>query len=346
MKFRYLLFIVFIMVLSAGCYDEDKIVPTEGSERMYSLPQGDHDYDEDIVEWFEKYGFYTLYDYNLDDLYWENTGWSEKLEPNLGGRLLAKQGDPEYVGKMLKLFKELFLDYYPEEWLRECMPLKVFLCSGLWDVDWKEGGSLEFGDSTRLWVYNGYDHIAINGASQEIDTIGESMKTKFMKDINMSFMARLINAKKMVAPNDFLRRSSYIYKTYSNNKWFPAVNDFSNYPWGFGPNSLFKDGYLNIQTVKEGMSKEQCQLNDFYYYVVMVMSYSLAELEQENAYWNQSYNGTNVDLRGVLYEKRGFTKVREKYDALVKYIEEDLGVNLDRIRFPERFETEEEENNN
>lgn len=343
MKFKYLFLIVLIAGIFSGCYEEDDIVPTEGNEQMYALPQGDHDYDKDIVEWFNKYGFYTLYDYNINDLYWANTGWEEKLEPNLGGRLLAKQGDPEYVGEMLKLFKEFFLDYYPEEWLKECMPLKVFLCSGLWDVDWKEAGSLEFGDSTRLWVYNGYDHIAINGASQEIDTLGERMKTEFMKDINLSFMTKLINAKKMVAPEAFLKVCPYIYKTYTSNQWFPPVNDFTAGEIFGATQSLFRDGYLNAQTVKQEFSKEQSQLNDFYYYVRMVMSYSLAELEQEEAYWTRSDNTTEVDLRGLLYEKRAFTKVRQKYDIVVDYIQNDLGINLDRIRFPERFATGEGE---
>ena len=75
----------------------------------------------------------------------------------------------------------------------------------------------------------------------------------------------------------------------------------------------------------------------------MVMSYSLAELEQEEAYWTRSDNTTEVDLRGLLYEKRAFTKVRQKYDIVVDYIQNDLGINLDRIRFPERFATGEGE---
>ena len=354
MKIRYLFLIVVIAGMFSGCYDEDEIIPTEGNEHIYSLPQGNHDYDQEIVKWFKDYGFYTVYDYNIGDLYWANTNWEEKLEPNLGGRLLAKQADPDYVGQLLELFKELFLNNYMAEnesdikadWLKECMPLKVFLCSEMWDVDWKEGGSSEFGDSTKVWVRSGYDYIAVNGANAEIGSITEADKKEFMRDINKIFMDKLINAGKMMIPDNFLLRTcTYTYKTYTGNEWFPPVNDFIS--WSTEPftSSLFRDGYLNIQTVKEGASKEQSQLKDFIYYVDLVMSYSLAELEQETAYWGRSDNGTKGEVlyHGILYPRRGFVKVRQKYEAVVKYIEEDLGINLDRIRFPERFETEEEE---
>ncbi|WP_148375441.1 MULTISPECIES: hypothetical protein [Butyricimonas] len=342
MKFRYLFSIVLAAALFAGCYDEDEIVPTEGEEQMYVLPQGNHDYDKDIVKWYEDYGFYTIYDYNIGDLYWANTGWDELVAPNIGGRYVAKQADPAYVGPVLKLFKEFFLDYYSDERLKKYMPLKVFLCSELWE--WKTGWAARE-DSTRLWMHSGYDNIAINGASVEIDTIGEAMKTEFMRDMNWYFINKLINAGEVVAPESFKKVSSYVASTY-NNQWFPPVNDFTAGQVFGATQSLFRDGYLNIQTVKSDLSKEQCQLNDFYYYVEMVMSYSLAELEQEEAYWDQKgrgYNGTDIDFRGILYEKRAFTKVRQKYDILVNYIQDELGINLDRIRFPERFVTGEEE---
>ena len=66
-----------------------------------------------------------------------------------------------------------------------------------WDVDWKEGGSSEFGDSTKVWVRSGYDYIAVNGANAEIGSITEADKKEFMRDINKIFMDKLINAGKM-----------------------------------------------------------------------------------------------------------------------------------------------------
>ena len=83
---------------------------------------------------------------------------------------------------------------------------------------------------------------------------------------------------------------------------------------------------------------------DFMFYLNLVMSYSLAELEQEEAYWKSWDNQPYMDYRGLLNPRRGFDKVRQKYEIMVEYIE-SFGVNLDRIRFPERFEPEGEEGN-
>lgn len=53
------IFIIFI--LTGACSDNDRLTPSEGLEFSYSLPQGNHDYDTKIMDWFERCGFYILY---------------------------------------------------------------------------------------------------------------------------------------------------------------------------------------------------------------------------------------------------------------------------------------------
>ena len=50
-----------------------------------------------------------------------------------------------------------------------------------------------------------------------------------------------------------------------------------------------------------------------------------------------------MNYTGLLNPKRGYEKVRQKYEIMVNYIE-SFGVSLDRIRFPERFGTGRENN--
>lgn len=339
MKFRYLLFIVFFATLWIGCYHEDDIVPTEGSERIYSLPQGNHEYDKDIVNWFDKYGFYTVYEYNIGDMYWANTDWEEQVEPNLGGNLSAKQADPDYVAPVLDMFKELFLSYYSEDILKENMPLKVFLCSELWQGSWyynRLEGIMERGDSVEIMVYKGYDYLALNGAREGFE-MTESVKTQFMRECNKAFLNILYSKGIFVIPEEFISVSNY--RVPSSTAWPGSPNVFP------GPStSCFALGYLNIQTVKSTYSMEVMQEYDFFYYLDLVMSYSLAELESEDAYWNSYDNQQYMNYTGILNPRRGYDKVRQKYEIMVEYIE-SFGVNLDRIRFPERFEPEGEEGN-
>ena len=339
MKFRYLLFIFFCVALWTGCYNEDDIVPTEGNEMMYSLPQGTHEYDDDIVQWFKDYGFYTVYEYDVKDLYWANTGWEEQVEPNLGGYLTAKKADPDYVAPVLGMFQEFFLDYYSGDLLKEAMPLKVFLCSELWQGSWYNNrleGIMERGDSIELMVYRGYDYIALNGARKDFE-ITEGVKTEFMRGLHKIFLNILYNKAIMTVQDDFAAVSKYV--AYSN--MYPSdPNDFD----AASKMNCFAQGYLNIQTAKSIYSVDQMKEYDFMFYLNLVMSYSLAELEQEEAYWKSWDNQPYMDYRGLLNPRRGFYKVRQKYEIMVEYIE-SFGVNLDRIRFPERFEPEGEEGN-
>ena len=66
---RYLLTIILGLFLWTGCNDDDEtLVPSTEPEFRYVLPQGNHDYDTKIVNWYEDCGFYILYKYE-DKMY-------------------------------------------------------------------------------------------------------------------------------------------------------------------------------------------------------------------------------------------------------------------------------------
>ena len=95
--------------LLCGCYSEDDIVATEGSELQFTFPQGNHDYDDRIMAYYDKYGFYILYDFEDRELYWNNTQWdqsflgTDKYTDGVQGSLLGEEADTLYVGKLLDL---------------------------------------------------------------------------------------------------------------------------------------------------------------------------------------------------------------------------------------------------
>ena len=56
------------LLLLAGCYDEGSLNPSPEPELIYgkyTLPQGDHDYDARIGDWYTRCGFYILYKYQF-----------------------------------------------------------------------------------------------------------------------------------------------------------------------------------------------------------------------------------------------------------------------------------------
>lgn len=61
--------IILLCVMSACGYSEDELTPS-GDALTYKLPQGNNDYDQTIVDYYNKYGTYILYKYTDKDAYW------------------------------------------------------------------------------------------------------------------------------------------------------------------------------------------------------------------------------------------------------------------------------------
>ena len=50
---KYKLFYILLIALAwVGCNDEDALTPTLESEPVIQFPQGDHDYDARIGDWY------------------------------------------------------------------------------------------------------------------------------------------------------------------------------------------------------------------------------------------------------------------------------------------------------
>ena len=108
---KWIAYLLLGVALLAGCNEEDDIVPRTENEVFYQLPQGDHDYDDKIVDYYNKYGFYILYEFEKKDLYWNNTGWTEYLMGNedfyytseAAGYMLGEPADQDYAGRVLEM---------------------------------------------------------------------------------------------------------------------------------------------------------------------------------------------------------------------------------------------------
>lgn len=191
MQFKYILIILAALVI--GCNDEDDINPRQENEMTYQLPQGNHDYDEIIVDWYNKYKFYTLYKFTARDMYWNNTAWEQGFFlPGEGGNLLGKTADPDFVGYQLDLLQQTLFDLYPDSML-VYMPLKVLLCSELWKTgshfDYDVMGSVD--DSTAISAYKGFDYFAMNGGNPKITSMTPDDKIDMQIALNSMFLERL-----------------------------------------------------------------------------------------------------------------------------------------------------------
>ena len=97
MKFN-LFYIVLGVWIWMGCDDTETLTPSQESEPIYVLPQGAHDYDEKIVEWHKRCGFYILYKFEPRDLYF-NWGreWFEVTTDTLFRKVSYKVNEEAFV---------------------------------------------------------------------------------------------------------------------------------------------------------------------------------------------------------------------------------------------------------
>lgn len=313
MRFTYIITVVLFLMLW-GCDDTDKIEVREEGEQFFVLPQGNHDFDKTIVEWFDKYGFYTLYQWEDKDLYWNYSSWL-----NAGRKsdldFWAFPADENYVSAQLSLIKTTLIDLYPEKLLKY-MPLKLILCSTVWvpvnkTVYDPAEGWVTRTDSSQIATYRGYDCLAVTGGREE--TLSNKLKRELQRGIGVALLERFANTAQVVVPEEFAEISDYTPEWYDD------------------PDYMFAEGFLSKWTVGGSYSLAEARKYDFVTYIMLV-AYALEELESYPDYSKESANIPS--WIGALHEYRDVNGlVRKKYEIAVNYLKA-CGVDVEQLQRP------------
>lgn len=277
-----------------GCYEEEPLTPTEGLEFRYTVPQGNHDYDVKIVDWYEKNGFYILYKFDPKDIYFNVSYWTgpmyDSLYGNWRGSIAAAVAEEEYVGKQLQFVEDIFLNFYSDTVLNTWMPMKLLLCSQLK----KPNGT------KSIEMVGGLDFLAVDYGSPEIEDLlaDETRILQFKNDLHYLFFDRLIEQKKLVAPQEFVMVSEYGKRAEQKN--------------------MFSLGFLATGTE----IKVDADLRN---YIKTITSHSYDELTAET-------EDGDYTMIGILNPKKDVNGlIRKKYDALIHYFRDKLHMDLQAI---------------
>lgn len=305
----------------AACYEDETITPGTESEQYFTLPQGDHDYDDKIVEYYEKYGFYILYDFMPENVYWTGTNWDEYLgsgnisdRDNIGDKLFVAPALPERAGELLDMCENLFFNYYPDTLLK-CLPVEFYLCSRLGEVGqvYDPTTYRYVLDTARINVYRNFHCMAVNGGSMEIDTMSREMKMEFQGDLNTEFLNLLNEQGMLQASTEFLSVCDYKYQFLMGE-------------------ALFAAGYLTQSSIVWN-DVQKSQANDFEAYLKLLVI-PLEILEGEPAPIGAT-EMSNPPLAGALNPKRDKNQlVRKKYEILIRYFKERYGIKTEGYQKP------------
>lgn len=121
----------------------------------YTLPQGKSDADDYIVEFYEKYGTYILYEFEEADLKWVQSDVN-----NLWNNFKYTSADPQYVALMVDFLQENVFRFYPDAFLSKELPYKIFLLATL-----------------KHNEYSNYEDVRIVGTQMAISNCAESLET-------------------------------------------------------------------------------------------------------------------------------------------------------------------------
>lgn len=290
---KYILFSLLFPLFCVGCYNEDVLVATERPEFKYSLPQGAHEYDDKIVDWFKRGDFYILYKFEPKDVYFDGSYWIETTWDSAShiynGNILVEVAEEEFVEEQLMLIEEMFLEFYPDTILRRCMPMKLLLCSSL-----KREPS-----SKQMHVYSGYDYLAVNWGNEQIRSLSNKEKLLFKNEVNKTFFKRIYDKKLMAISEDFTVLSPYGNRVEKENM----------YEQGF-----LKDSYVGLDEKTDWMS-----------YIEVILEYPYTFLCEEP-------EDGDYSMKGILHPKkdsRGLINL--KYEILTKYLFDTYGVDIQKI---------------
>lgn len=294
---KIILYILLGFTISAiGCSEDNKLTPSDIDMYGYFVPQGEHDYDDKIVEWKNRYNFFALYKWEPRDLYWSPTGWSEAKENPEGSTYPWTNGycgeasDEAYVGQQLELIEKSFISFYPDSTLRRCMPLKMILCKKLQLVGTNGVGS----DKN---IYGNFDLLAFNWGNADILSLTSVQKNALKLEYNLEFLLRLKS-------NDRIPVSLLFYS-------------YSDYSTNMSTSNFYERGFAYYDNSDKTNT-------DWKHYLEAILSTSYEDLTKEVVATDRTFHGILHDTK----DKKGL--IKKKYAAIIDHYKQ-YGIDLQKI---------------
>ena len=305
MKNRYIFIAIFLVALCyIACDKNEELIPCIEPENVYgdpTLPQGDHDYDDYILDFHEKYNTLILYKYEPRDIYWNitNNAFIPIVYDSVGaisvGGYRDFPADEAYIDRQLEMMREKFLSHYPDDFLRQMLPKKIFLLRAFESVT-KEGVVTDGAPTS------GIDYLLFQWGGEEILAITPAQVNDFRAKASEVFLRKLVNNSKIERDPVFL-----------------GITDYST-P-GSGNAARLANGFITPSAITT--------TSDWDAYVAAIVATPYDTLVAPRG----DLPLTNfVNRRGILtpeYDTSG--KLRLKYDAMVAYFKQTYGIDLQAI---------------
>lgn len=366
MNIKHILWIVALGLVGwIGCSDDETLIPSDTLVPQIELPQGNHEYDTKIVDFFEHTGLYILYKFEPRDVYFAgNLTWSEMYYDTIVIAYTFPLGDNLYVKD--SVVYQTMLGRVQKSW-----PLgTAYKDNGLWtratldeenktvyieEQNVKAYGNFKVDEADEEYVgeqlawieemfLNFYPELVLKKAMPMKIILGRNLKEMFGGTaLDRSYYTDAYNSLIFSHGDESIenltqhRKDSLksILHTWFGVKKLASIYSFSdfyevtNYYWaGTASKPLPKDYYrLGLVGEPKTVLLDQIQKGDLESYLKMITSNSYATLtaEPENGDYDKN------SYLGILHPKKDVNQlIRKKYDILIR-IFKDLGIDLQAI---------------
>jgi hypothetical protein len=297
-----------LAALFTGCKkEEDNPVPS-GIIDTYTLPQGNHAFDQTILNYYQKYGSYLLYQFNDRDAYWTPTGWKKPVASttavgfwSTGVDILPS--DTNYIAAQLDLIQQKWFSYYSDKFLKQFLPVKILLCSKLDSIYtsyvFSPSGLTYVKNAKTIPAYYSYDNITVNYGNAAVNTMTAEDKRIFLAKVNLVFIQNIIG-RSLTAP----------VATFTNSADY--VTTMTTIAQAYGKGII--SGYFSPTA-----------LADWNAYITAMVTLSEDDL-------NASVANTDATAMGILNATKDTNgKIRQRYTIVRNYFINEYQVDLQKI---------------
>lgn len=301
---QFLLYSCFLLMLTS-CYKEAALTPSE-EDHGYMVPQGNHDYDNYIVDFYNRYGKYILYEFEDKDVYWTPTTW-RKAALLSGGLWTAgpevEKADPAYVGSQLKLIDTTWFRYYSEAFIKSFLPVKIMLCKSVDSIypTIVSYTPLVLGKGVgAVASWFNYDNISVNYGNATVTGLTAAQVKKIGAKLNLIFMQSIRDRNLVTATSTFANIANYA-TTLSSQAVAYQQGIIS--PYAASPNAML----------------------DWANFMIAMVSMNETNLKTSTA-------ATNTTFWGILNATKDVNgRIRQRYNMVRNYYIEKYNVDLQVI---------------
>lgn len=292
--------------LFTGCAKEAADTTPSGIIDTYTLPQGNHAFDAQIMSYYQKYGSYLLYKFSDRDAYWTPTAYTKPVASSSGAwsaGVDVDMADTNYIAAQISLIQEKWFSYYSDAFLKKFLPSKILLCS---KIDSIYNGYV----FTPVFAYiknakpiaanYSYDNITVNFGRDTINSFTELNKRDFLTKVNVEFIKSIGSRTLSVPPTTFTGLANYA-ATYTSQA------------------AAYAQGIL--LPYYNGLSAQA----DWNAYMLAMVTYSEDELNASVA----NYDMTARGMLNVTKDTNG--KIKTRYNMVRNYFINQYQVDLQKI---------------